>query len=80
MIETCEVFTTDLYGGDHAAVRELRKKYGSRRSGTIYIVARGFEEAEEVAREIFTSNGYTPPVELLVERTGQVNHALRMVF
>jgi len=80
MIDTCNLYTVDLYGAEPAVRRALEKQYGSRRSGTIYIVAKGQGEANEVAREMFTRNGFVPPARLKTGQSDHVKQALRKVY
>ncbi len=80
MIEVTHVFETDLYGADPGVQQTLRKLYGSKRSGRIYIIATSQGEAKEIVSEMFTRNGYVPPKNLIVVPTHLVKKALRMVF
>lgn len=92
MIQTTHVWQVDLEGIDPGIRSALEKKYGSSRSGTIYIVADCFGEAEEIAMTMFLQNGYDPPKRFLnversesgnypsISQTHLVKQALRLVY
>lgn len=80
MIEVTHVWETDLFGADPGIRRDLQKKYGSRRSGTVYIVAGSLGEAKTIVNELFIRNGHVPPERILVEPTHLVKQALRLVY
>lgn len=81
MIETTRVWEV-AFGSevDYSIRRALSKKYGSSRSGTIYLVANNMAEAKDIVKELFTRNGFKPPAHPIVAPTHLVKQALRMVF
>lgn len=74
MIETTRIWEYQSY---EAA---LRKKYGSRRSGTIYIVADGVGEAKQIVRDLYAQAGLDPGKDILVEESHLVKKALRVLY
>ena len=81
MIETTKLWEV-IFGIEvsPAIKRELSREYGSKRSGTIYLVANNMAEAKEIVKELFTRNGFTPPANPYIVPTHLVKKALRMVF
>jgi len=67
-----------LYG--HTISRKLKKAHGSKRSGTIYIVADNQGEAQEVVRGMFKQAGLEEPLKPYVEPTHLVKTALRLLY
>ena len=80
MIQTTQIWELSLHLVDPGNRSKLSKKYGSKRSGTIYIVANGVGEAQGIAKELFESNGITPPNTIHVVRTHLVRQALQMIY
>ena len=79
MIETTHVWEISPYDLNVDVRRTLSKKYGSKRSGTIYIIASCMAEAKEVAYEMFKMAGFQPPKNILIEPTHLVKNALRLI-
>lgn len=82
MIETTQIWEIGSISFDvsPSIKNTLMKKYGSKKSGTIYIVASGKGEAEAIAKEMFVMNGYQPPKHVYVCQTHLVKQALKMVY
>lgn len=81
MIETTKVWEIGSISFDVSPTikNQLMKKYGSKRSGTIYLVANNEGEAIAIVNELFTRNGFTPPKKVHVCETHLVKQALRMI-
>ncbi len=82
MIETTHVWEIATVSFDVSPFTksDLMKRYGSKNSGTIYIIANSEVEAEEVAKELFTRNGFVPPKHIRVAQTHLIKQALRMIY
>jgi len=58
----------------------LRKQFGSKRGGTVWIAADGRGEAEQIVRDMYTQAGLTPPSRIHVGESQLVKQALRAVY
>lgn len=73
MIETVRIWNYYSYE------RELRKKHGSRRSGTIYIVASCPEEARQIVLDMYAQAGLSPKKSPIVSESQLIVKALRTI-
>jgi len=80
IIQSTRVWELSLATVDPSVRRTLSKAYGSKRSGTIYLVADSEGEAIEVAREMFRMSGYKAPDPIYVAPTHLIPKALRAVY
>jgi hypothetical protein len=80
MIQTTYVWKLSLHLIGQPIKGILERAYGSKNSGTIYIVADNIGEAQAVARELFNRNGFVPPETIHVIQTHLVKQALRMSY
>jgi hypothetical protein len=81
MIEEVYLWTFDVsFDCDPVAKQKLTKLYGSRRSGTIYLAAKNAGEAESIAQEMFTRNGYKVPKRINVYVSDHVKKMLRTIY
>lgn len=80
MIEEVYLWDIRLIGNQNpVGWSKLTKQYGSRRSKTAYVSAKNQDEAQHVAEELFTRNGYEVP-DLYVERSYHVKSMLRAIY
>lgn len=79
IVETTHIFELSKFDIPVDMRRNLTKKFGSKRSGTIYIVASNQAEAKEVAREMFKLAGYEPPRYIDVTQSWHIKDALRAI-
>lgn len=80
VIETTHIWEASLHSEDPGVRRTLEKQYGSKKSGTIYIVADNHGEASEILCQLFIRNGYKAPEPPQVTQTHLVKQALRMSY
>ena len=74
MIETTHIWQY------HAREPALYKKYGSKRSGTIFIVADSPDEAEQVVRDMYAAAGLTASKHISIGQSHLVKQALRLIL
>lgn len=81
MIQTTQIWELSLEAICSTLRRTLSKKYGSKRSGTIYLVADGVGEATGIAKEFFEENGIVlPDSKIKVYQTHLVKQALKKIY
>lgn len=80
LVQSTSIWELDWYNVGHIPRNALAKAYGSKRSGTVYLVADSEGEAIAVAKELFRMSGFVGPEKIVVNQTHLVKKAVRAIY